>query len=164
MHGSFQHLFHRGLKLLVLAPEDGSRVVVHLDVRLDLHVLKPSSLFCAERADLRDSKHHAIQLCLPPNGRHRARHRHTDQLADSQSPVGVWETAGIGVVVLAHKHARRLPPLVVRVAADVLSSWSVSYIFLAAQESGEVIVQPAASVVPCVHDGGVSGPVLAEEF
>ena len=66
----------------------------------------------------------------------------------------------VAVVVLADEHARRLHPLVERVAADVLSAWHELLIFLAVEQRTKVVMQPSASVVTLVDDYRLAVTVL----
>ena len=59
---------------------------------------------------------------------------------------------GVRIVILTHQHARGLRPLVIGVTTDVLSSWLKALILLAAQQRGQIVVQPATPIVTGVND------------
>ncbi len=71
---------------------------------------------------------------------------------------------GVGIVVLAHEHTRRLQPLVERIRTDILPARSKLGILLAAEERGQIVVKPSAAIVTRVDHHGVTVAVTSEQI
>ena len=71
----------------------------------------------------------------------------------------------VAVVVLADQNAGWLGPLVEWILAHNLSMRHKLLILLSAEQSAEVVVQPATTIVTLIHDYGILVAVLvAQEF
>ena len=113
----------------------------------------------------RQTDHYAaVHLRFPPHGGHRSGHGRAHEFAYSEGLVHEREPVGVGIVVLAHQHGRRLVPLHERVAADVLAARLERLVELSAQQYAEVVVQPASAVVAYVDHEGFLVAVFAEHF
>ena len=105
-----------------------------------------------------------IDLRLPPDGRHRTCDRCTDDLTDAKVLVDPGETMTVAVVPLADEDTARLRPLHEGVIADVLPTWGEALVELTAEQEGEVLVEPAPTIVAGVDDHSVIVAVLTEEL
>ena len=150
------HFLYGCFQLSVIAVEEILRCVIYGDVRVQLSVL---CIFSVEShtSHLRNSEYHGVvDHRLPPYGSHCACHWSTDELADAESLVYHRESVAVAVVVFADEHTRRFCPFVERVAADIVASWHEILVFLAVEQSTQIVVQPSSTIVTVVNDDSLT--------
>ena len=118
------HLLHCCLYLCVYAAEHVLGCHIALNVGIELLVLQ-IVVAVVPGAHLRYAEGVLADI-LPPYGGHGAGYRCSDELAYAHLLVEPGSAVGIGVVILAYKHARGLYPTVEGVVAYELATWCVA--------------------------------------
>lgn len=106
-----EHLLDGRFNLKIPSLNQAFGIVTYHYVRIELLVFLILALIVLH-ADLRYSENEGrVYLAFPPYCRHRARHRHAYDLADSKGTVCKRESVGIRIVAFTHNDTGRFVPL-----------------------------------------------------
>jgi hypothetical protein len=154
-----EHLFNSAFQLAVATIDIILGSVIHFDIGIERCILAEHAAHIAT-AHLRNTKYHTVLQGLPPNGSHSTSYWGTNQLSYLKLLINPWETMTVTIIVLAHKHARWLYPLVIGVGTYIFAMRNKVLILLTAEQGAQIIVQPAATIMTLIYNSSNTVAVL----